>query len=81
LYAVLNNNVREVREVLYMRATLKKINNFLLKDRSKPIPNTHKICPSCEGSGYEDLFTVCPTCEREGIIRKSYVEFVESLGS
>lgn len=62
-----------------MWETLKKLNTFLNKDRSKPIPQTYKLCPCCGGLGYEDFFTECPVCNQEGIVKKTYQEYIDSL--
>lgn len=48
------------------------------KDYNK-IPDTHKVCPDCEGTGYEEAFISCQTCNHQGMVKKSYQDYVNSL--
>ncbi|MFD6509316.1 hypothetical protein [Bacillus sp. NPDC060175] len=47
--------------------------------KKSPIHDTQKICPECDGTGYEDVFNECEECEGKGVVRKTYKEYVDSL--
>jgi DnaJ-class molecular chaperone len=53
---------------------LNKIKEYLFAKIDHSIPDTHKICPDCEGTRYEDVFTPCETCNREGMVKKTFKE-------
>jgi hypothetical protein len=54
-----------------------KFNPFIIS--KDDIPEGYKICPECAGTGHEDIFSKCEICHGDGIIRKTYQEYLDSL--
>jgi len=59
---------------------LKKLKKLLMVNQEEGrVPHTHKLCNACYGTGLEDVFSTCEFCHGEGILKKTYKEYVDSL--
>jgi RecJ-like exonuclease len=58
---------------------LRKVKKYLFAKPDNSIPGNHKICPKCDGNGYEDIWAECEFCDGKGYIRMTYQEYVDEL--
>ena len=59
---------------------LKKLKKLLMVNQEEDrIPHTHKLCDACYGTRFEDVFSTFEFCDGNGIVKKTYREYVDSL--